>query len=217
FAGRGLFHTPGAGGAVDSLSAAFAVWMERNGLQEGAGFPFTGGVWRFRGFSSDSAGVRFSGDTLIVERTADSSGMSVRGCLTPHSPGYAGDTTVAAYRLFQDGDSLVILADRPQVSRLFGAVDGRLATFALRGLSAVAPDYQQGLPVLPAGESVLAGSLPDPSEILGRMLAAPRLMLEARNISARPGTGFVHTPGGGLEAAWRFGARSGLVTGWVRE
>lgn len=223
---RGILASAGSGGKADTLFTALKAWMVRNGLEEEPRFPLSGaGPLIYLGFTADSGGIRTTGDTLVLERAADDSGLQIREYLSAGSPArVSGDTAAFVYRLERAGDSLVATTGPiPAASRLLGNIDGRKALFALTDLAPIAPAYQFGLPMLggTGGSGVdariLAGRLEPSFVIHGRIVAAPSLYLDGRGIElGRQGIGFLYTPDGGLERSWRFGGRSGSVGGWDR-
>jgi len=195
--------------------------MIRNGLDEAPAFPLDqADTVRYLGFTLDSGVARYTGDTLILELTADSAGLAVTERLRSGSPApTGGDTGAVAYHLGLEGDSLLAECwPTPVVSRLFGTIDLRLAPFAVANLPAVQPAFQDGIPVLAGGSNVLAGRMADTVTVHGRALAGAGLMLDGRGLDrGLRGIGFIHTASGGVEKAWRFGGRSVQVTGWDRE
>jgi hypothetical protein len=104
------------------------------------------------------------------------------------------------------------------VSRLFGTLDGERGVFALTGLEPVSPQSQDGLPILSGNGNMLAGRLDSAVQIHGRTVAGASLWLDGRGIDrGRLGVGYIYTQGEGLERAWRFSGRDGIVRGWDRE
>ncbi|HKP94135.1 MAG TPA: hypothetical protein VJ385_00120 [Fibrobacteria bacterium] len=217
--GRGLLRSAGSGAAADSFFAALQAWIVRNGLQEPAGYSLSGAERRYLAFEADSAGIRYTGDTLVTEAADSGSGVRIREYLSAGSPGRPADSSVAAYVLKPDRDSLVAVSGTlPAVSRLYGRIDGESALFALTGLKAVSPRFEGGLPILSGDGNTLSGRLTGSVEIHGRSVAAPGIWLDGRGIARkRQGLGFLYTPEGGLERAWRFGGSDGTVKGWDRE
>ena len=130
----------------------------------------------------------------------------------------SGSDGEAVYRLFQDGDTLVAQASGAIASsRLFGDIGGRRALFAVAGLRIVRVAFQDGLPVLDGGGSVLAGRLDGDLVGWDKVLASPGILLDGRGIeSGGSGMGFLYTREGGLDRAWRFGGRSKAIIGWNR-
>jgi hypothetical protein len=216
---RGLLVPASGNGSRDPLVSALDAWMIRNGLREAPRFPLQGPGWRFLAFTVDSSGLRYTGDTLLVEVAADPQGAKVRESLSPGSPGRATDSSAAEYGLKIEGDSLFAYpAAGPAGTRLFGSIDAERGLFALIGLAAVLPDFEGGLPILSGNGNTLSGRLNRAVDIHGRSVDAASLWLDGRGIDrGRPGEGYIYTSGEGLERVWRFGGRDGIVRGWDRE
>jgi hypothetical protein len=216
---RGLLAPSGKGNARDALMAALKEWMVRNGLEEAPRFPLQGPSWRFLAFTADSSGVRYTGDTLLVDLAQAGQEAKAREYLSPGSPGRALDSSVAEYGLKIDRDSLFAYpADGGAVSRLFGSIDMPQGLFVLTGLAPVAPEFQDGFPILSGNGNTLSGRLDRAVEIHGRTVGGALLWLDGRGIDRnRLGVGYIYTPGYGLERVWRFSGRDGGIRGWDRE
>ncbi|GEM_PF-2185430 len=214
---RGVLRASGGAGPADVLLAGIRAWMVRNGLDEEARFPLATGTWSWLGFAADSSGLRLTGDTLQVELADSAGGVIARESLSAGSPARLSDSVTVGYFLVVERDSLVAVSDAAASSRLFGRIDGSQGVFALTGLGPVTPQIVEGIPVLTGGGNTLAGRLTGDLVIQGRSVTHPALFLDGRAIATgRQGQGFLYTPTGGLERSWRFGGRSGSVTGWDR-
>ncbi|MDB5102396.1 MAG: hypothetical protein JWP91_85 [Fibrobacteres bacterium] len=216
---RGFIKTSGSGDEAGTFMAGLKAWMSRNGLDEAARFPLAGGASAYLGFEEDSAGhLRYTGDTLAVERSDSAGGALVREYLTSGSPGRDRDSAVYAYYLKVEGDSLVAESETGIASRLYGRLDGHQGLFPLIGLKTVSPDSRNGIPLLTGSEgggNTLSGRLDGDLVILGRTVRAPAVFLDGRPILVnRQGQGFLYTSQEGLEMAWRFGGSIGTVKGW---
>ena len=216
---RGLLRFQAETAPADSLFASLHAWMVRNGLEESPRFPLSGPGWRYLAFTSDSSGLRYTGDTLVLDLSASSGGVAVREYLSAGSPGLAADTASVAYGLRVAGDSLAALSGPvPAASRLFGNVDGATALFALTGLVPVATQVVNGIPALSGNGNTLSGILEGAIDIHGGRVSDPRIWLDGRGLDQnRSGFGFLYTPEGGLLRAWRFNGSNATVKGWDKE
>jgi hypothetical protein len=215
---RGVLTLSGEPSSSAGLVSSIHAWMVRNGLEVPARYPLTPGSSRWLGFQADSSGLRYSGDTVVLELADSADGVIAREYLSFGSPGHALDSISARYFLAVDGDSLVAYSNDGANSRLFGKLDERRAVFALTGLQMVSADLAWGIPRLSGGGNMLSGVLGSDLEILGRVVSRPAVHLDGRPIlEGRQGKGFLYTPEGGLERSWRFDGASGTLQGWDRE
>lgn len=202
--------------SVDSLLPALRAWLVRNGLSGSDAYPLGSARREFLSFALESGVRRYTGDTLRLVLTASRGGADVEESLSPGSPSrLAGDTLVLRYRLVQEGDTLIASSGDTDPSRLFGSIGPRLPLFAVAGLRTITATLQDGLPVLSGGGNILAGRLEGDLVGWGDALVSPGLLLDGRGIgSGSQGRGYLFTLEAGLELAWRFGGRSGAITGW---
>ncbi len=214
--GRGLLFSPGSGSPADTLRTELNAWMLRNGLRQVARFPLSAGTRYFLAFTADASGLRYTGDTLAQEASADGDGIRIREYLTAGSPGKAGDSAVFEFGLRAERDSLVAsVAGASVASRLFGRLEGGMAIFPLTALGPVAPSFLNGLPALSTGGNTLSGFIAGSMMIRGRAVADPALWLDGRPIlKALRGQGVLYSPAGGVERTWNFSGRNETVYGW---
>jgi hypothetical protein len=193
--------------------------MLRNGLDEAPRFPLAAGTLTYLGFEADTSGIRYTGDTLVVELADSAGSLLAREYLSMGSPSRAQDSAAIGYGLALEGDSLTVDTRlTPVTSRLFGRIDGTAGVLPLTGLKPVRPEFRFGIPILETGADMLSGRLEGEFPMAGRRVSGPWLLLDGRSIPiGRPGLGFLYTPDGGLERAWRFGGRDSIVKGWDRK
>jgi hypothetical protein len=206
------------GGSGDPLLAGVKDWLVRAGLEEVPAFALPAGTpFRFLAFAADTSGLRYTGDTLILERDVSAPGM-FRESLSAGSPGRAADTGAFGYSLSIEGDSLIASAAAPFSSRLFGKIDKRTVLFALAGLKPVFPGLQLGLPALTGGSNYLMGRWEGPYPVRERILASPGVKLDARGAASNlRDAGYLFTPQGGLEREFRFSLDHASASGWDKE
>jgi hypothetical protein len=214
FGGRGRLGDA----ETDTVLAGLARWMGEAGLAGAPAFALPDAQpFRYLAFRADSAGLRYTGDTLILARDPDAPGR-YRESLSPGSPGRAADSAEWAYGLRIEGDSLILEADRPFTSRLFGNLEKRTAVFALAGLEPMDPALQFGLPT-PTDGAGRTGLWPGDHRAGGRVLVSPAAKLHAADPRARGDrdAGWLFTAAGGLELRWSFPANHAWAEGWDKE
>lgn len=202
----------------DPLLAALADWFARAGLAGIAGFALPDSApFRYLSFRADDSGFRYTGDTLVLERDPAAAGRFLE-YLTAGSPGRLSDSTVWAYTLRVERDSLAAGAATGFTSRLFGKLGARTPLFALVGLKPVSTGTQLGLPTLESGGNGLAGVWDGPHDLGNRTLSAPFLKLNAKaQVNGSRDAGYLYTPSGGLERQWRFAVDRTSAEGWDKE
>jgi hypothetical protein len=203
--------------AGDSLLALVAAWFRDAGLEPVPAFPLPDSEpFRFLSFRADSSGMRYTGDTLVLERDPAVPGR-YRESLTAGSPGRASDSTVWLYSLRIEGDSLVAGAEAAFASRLFGKLGKRTPLLALTGLRPLVLGGRFGLPAATGGAPEPSGIWPGDHAFPNRTLSSPAVKLTARDpkTGSRAG-GCLYTAAGGPELRWSVAPDQSFAEGWDR-
>jgi hypothetical protein len=214
YGGRGRLGDAGA----DPLLAAVADWLGRTGVAGVAGFALPDSLpFRYLSFRAETSGLRYTGDTLILERDPAAPGL-IREFLSLGSPGRASDSSTWTYALRIEGDSLVAATETPFSSRLFGKLGKHTALFALVGLAPVPTGEEFGLPALESGGKELSGIWEGERDLGNRALPSPFLKLVAKaQVNGGRDAGYLYTAAGGLERAWRFAVNRTWAEGWDKD
>jgi hypothetical protein len=215
FGGRGRLGDAEA----DPLLAALADWLRRAGLDGIAGFALPDPrPFRYLSFRADTSGLRYTGDTLILERDPTAPDQ-FREYLSPGSPGRNSDTAVWIYTLRIEEERLVAGSETPFTSRLFGKLGKQTQLFALAGLTPVRTGEQFGLPAPESGGKDLTGIWDGPHDLGNRILTGPavKLVAKAAQVNGSRDAGYLYTPSGGLEREWRVTVDRTAAEGWDKD